>query len=512
MYLIGTDIGTLGTKSILVDVEGTKISAAFREYGVLTPKPGWAEQWPDVWFDAVCETIRSLISQSKVKPEEILGVCISGLYGGSGIPCDKQMKPLRPCIIWADRRAGKECEEVKSKISVDEIFKITGNIVDPYFGYTKMLWIKNNEPKIWNRISQMVTPNAYCIYKLTGQISIDYSSAGNYGGIYNIRKNTWSEEMMQTLGIPREFFPEKIYRSKDVVGEVTRDGERLTGLKRGTPVCAGGIDAPVSALSVGALQDGDAAIMLGTSMCNGFISNEQRLSPKMINYPYVANDPETQYSFSGLLTAGYCIRWFRDNLAKHDAKIAEELGQSAYAMLDQEAEKIPPGSEGLIFLPHMMIGERAPYWDNYVSGAVFGLTIYHTKAHLFRAFLEGVAYALRYSLETSKEAGIIPRRCILVDGGAKSKLWRKIISDVTGMKMIYIKNAPGAPLGDALLAGVGTKAIDDFEAIQNWLEATETTEPDPYNKKIYDESYKLFREIEKNNAEIYRRLISMKRI
>ncbi len=505
-YLIGTDIGTLGAKSIIIDSEGKILSSEFEEYDVLTPNPGWAEQWPEIWFEAVCRTIRSAIKNSQIDNRQIAGLCISGLYGGSGIPCDKDMKPIRPCLIWADRRALKECQQIQDAIGVKDIFNVTGNVIDPYYGYTKMLWMKKNEPKNWDRIHQLVTPNAYCIYRITGNVSVDYSSAGNYGGIFDINKKDWSEKMMSELAIPREFFPEEILMSKDIVGEVNQEGAELTGLRKGTPVSAGGIDAPVSALSTGAFEDGDLSLMLGTSMANGFISHKPRLSSKLINFPYVVRDTEILYSFAGLVTAGYCIRWFRDQFGKMEAIVAKDTGLSAYPLLDAEAEKIPPGADGLIFSPHMMIGERAPYWDSHVRGTLTGLTVYHTRAHIFRSFLEGIAFALRYSVEVAMEVGMPVKRSIMVNGASKSELWRSIMTDVSGLSMLYIARAPGAPLGDALLAGMGSGVFSNHKVIEEWLEITELTKPNLQNKNKYDRYYDLFRNIYESNRGVYERL------
>jgi len=503
-YLVGCDIGTYGTKTVIVDTSGKVLASTFKEYGVITPKPGWAEQWPSVWFNAVVETIRQAIEISKVDVKEIAGICISGLYGGSGIPCDRDMKPLRPAIIWMDRRATRECEWVRKNIGEEEIFKITGNTIDPYYGYTKMLWIKFNEPEIWKRIYKLMTPNAYIIYKLTGEISVDYSSAGNYGGIFDIHKRKWSEEMLNALGIPVEYLPEEIVMSKDIVGEITEEASRLTGLARGSPVSAGGIDAPVSALSVGALEDGEVGAMLGTSMCIGIIQDKLRLSPKLVNYPHVAYDTEKLYSFAGITTAGACVRFFRDELGRLEKIMAGQIGISAYSILDLEASKVPPGSDGLIFLPHMSVGERAPWWDEYVRSMLIGLTTYHTKSHIYRAILEGVAYAVRYCLETAKNAGIPLKKIILVDGGARSGLWRTIIASVTGMPMIYIAESVGAPYGDALLAGVGTRTIEKYEVIKEWLEITEITQPDEKMTKLYDKYYRVFLKVYEANEEIFR--------
>jgi len=505
-FLIGTDIGTLGTKSVIIDLEGRVLASSYVEYGVLTPKPGWAEQWPDIWFNAVCETIKTVLKKSNVDPKEVAGVCISGLYGGAGVLLDKDMRVLRPVIIWADRRAVEETRWIKENIGEDEIFKVTGNIVDPYYGYVKLLWVKRNEPEIWNRISLMLTPNAYCIYKLTGEVAIDYSSAGNFAGVYDIHKRQWSHKMMEALGFPPEIFPEKLCMSKDVVGEIHEEGSRLTGLLKGTPVCAGGIDAPVSALSVGALEDGDLASMLGTSMCNGFIQDELRLSKKLVNYPYVAYDYRKIYSFAGITTAGYCVRWFRDQMGLYEKEVSRVLDLSAYQLLDLEAAKVKPGSDGLIFLPHMMVGERAPWWDENVRGSLIGLTVYHTRAHIYRSILEGVAYAIKYSIEVALEAGIPLRRIILVDGGARSPIWRRIIADVVNREVYYIAKAEGAPLGDALLAGVGTGVLEKYEVINEWLQISEIVKPIEENAKLYDKYYKVFKMTYKQMDKIFKEL------
>lgn len=272
MYLLGTDIGTQGTKSVLVNEKGELISEGFKEYGVITPRPSWAEQWPDIWLDAVVETLAECVKKSGVKPSEIAGVAISGLYGGSGVPVDKDMNPLRPCLIWMDRRARAETQWVKDNIPKDTIFGITGNYVDSYFGFTKMMWIRNNEPEVWNNIYQFVTPKDYVVYKLTNQLAIDYSSAGNIGGVFDIKKRTWSDEMCQILNIPRRMLCERIVKSSDIVGPLNQEFSNQIGLLEGTPVVAGGIDAPVAQLCAGVLSEGEHVAMAGTSMCWGMIS------------------------------------------------------------------------------------------------------------------------------------------------------------------------------------------------------------------------------------------------
>jgi xylulokinase len=490
VYLLGTDIGTTGTKTVLVDINGVLKANSYLEYDVLNPSQGWAEQWPSIWVNGVYSTIRDCVEKSGIAPEEVNGVAISSLYGGSGIPVDGNFEVIRPCIIWADRRATKECKWVEDRIGTDPLFDVTGNVIDPYYGYTKMLWIRENEPDHWEKIHRFETPNGHVIRLLTGVENIDYSSAGNYGGVFDIHRKDWSSEMMEELGIPRDFFPEKIISSDEIVGEVTGEGSKRTGLEKGTPICAGGIDAAVSALAGGAIEDGDLASMLGTSMCNGFISHKPKLSQRMVNFPYVIQSREYLYGFTGISTAGYTVRWFRDQLEVPGKLMNEHPEKDAYVILDDIASEVGVGSDNLIFLPHMMVGERAPYWDEYLRGGFIGLTVSHTKAHLFRAVLEGVAYAMKYSIEAAKETGIKINRATLVDGGARSPLWRQIIADVTGVKMDYIPEAQGAPLGDAILAGLGTGLIKDYHVIEDWL--GERVPMKPKNAVEYQKYYELY--------------------
>ena len=504
-FLVGTDIGTFGTKCCVVDRNGLVLSTAYEETDIIIHKPGWAEQWPDVWWNAYCNTTKSALKSAKVDPKDIAGVCVSGLYSGSGVPVDDHLEPLRPCIIWMDRRATEETIQAKQTFGEDEIFRVTGNIIDPYYGFTKILWIKRNEPSIWRKTRQLVTANAWCIYRLTGKLCIDHSSACLIGGVYDIHKHQWSEKLMDELGIERTLFPEEINWSKDVVGEVSAEASRATGLPEHTPVCAGGIDAPVSALSATALNDGDLTTMIGTSMCNGFIQDKERLSKRLVNFPHVAYDTTKLYSFAGIATAGAVVRWFRDQFSPCERIDGDAMGATAYALLDEMAEKVPPGAEGLVFMPHMVVGERAPYWDDYVRGCLFGLTLYHTKAHQYRSFLEGVAYAVRYSIEAAGESGIPLNRAILVDGGAKSGLWRQIFADVTNTPLQYIEAAAGAPLGDALLAGVGTGHLK-YESISDWVKITSITQPKLANAVTYEKYYALYKKLFDDTKACFRTL------
>jgi len=504
-YLIGCDIGTLSTKSILATTEG-KILATFSiDYDIVTPKPLWADFPMEKPLQAVYETIKTVIKKAKVDPKDVMGACISGLYGGSGLPVDKNFKIIRPAIPWLDKRAVGECQWIETTVGAEKIAKVTGNCIDTYWGFTKMEWLRFNEPNNWTKIFQLVTPNAYAIYKLTGIISLDYSSAGNYGGIFDIHKFAYADSLMEELKIPRSFFPEKIVKSCDIVGEVTAEGEKASGLKKGTPISAGGIDAPVEALSVGTLNIGEHTATLGTSMCWNIVQDRDKakIDPSLINYPYVAHDEKSLYSFGGATTAAGIIAWFRDNLAQGEVMQAKNNPSlSAYQMLDELASQISPGSNGLITLPYFM-GERTPIWDPYARGTIIGLTLYHTRAHLFRSFLEGVAFSLKDNIQAALRIGVnLDDEMTLIGGGAKSLLWRQIFADITGFKIKYLSQSVGAPLGDALLAGVGNKLFD-YDEIKKWSHVETISKPDPKTKKIYEDLFNLYREIYSSNKKIY---------
>ncbi|KPJ87234.1 MAG: hypothetical protein AMS17_09125 [Spirochaetes bacterium DG_61] len=488
-YLVGTDIGTLGTKTVVVDLKGRIVSSDYREYAVLTPKPLWAEQWPDVWFEAVCATIRSSLEKANVPSDQVGGITISGLYGGSGIPCDAEMHPLRPCIIWMDRRATDEVSWVNEHIGLDRIFEITGNSIDSYYGYTKILWIKNKEPEVWKRIYCLMTPYGYAIYRLTGNLSMDICSAGNIGGIFDMHNKDWSDELLKEMGIPRNFFPEHMAESSEVVGKINTEGARITGLSEGTPVCAGGVDCVVASLSTGAFAEGDHVAMIGTSMAWGVIHSGEKYSKNLISMPNVAQGREKVYTFAGAATAGGIIKWFREEFGQVEKLLDGTVDVDAYDVLCLEAEKVRPGSDRLLVLPYFM-GERAPIWDVNARGTIFGLTLYHRRAHIFRACMEAVAYALRTCIDFGKGLGFeLNRNLIMVGGATKSSLWKGIFADITGFPVLCVAGGGEAPYGDALLSAIGIGAVGSFDEIKGWISFDPVIEPDAERVHIYQNYY-----------------------
>ncbi|WP_054956993.1 FGGY-family carbohydrate kinase [Paenibacillus dakarensis] len=487
-YLVGCDIGTSGTKTIIMSTDGKLVSSDLQEYSVLTPKNLWAEQWPDVWIEAMEHSIRRSIQAGNIDPQEIAGVCISGLYGGSGIPLDENMKAVRPCLIWMDRRAQEEERWVKELVPMDRLEAITHNGTDPYYGYLKMLWIKHHEPDHWERTKLFLPPNAYAIYSLTGEIAIDYSSAGNIGGIFDMIERTWSQEMLEYLDIPLSKLPQRLVESSEIVGNVTTEASKRTGLMAGTPVIAGGVDCAVATLGMGVYEEGTYATTIGTSMCAAFVHESNDISERLIKFPYVKDGRRLNYSFGGGATAGALIKWFRDEFGKLELFNENNGGPNAYQSLDALAEPIPAGSDGLLVLPYFM-GERSPVWDPNAKGVIFGLSIAHTQGHVYRAFLEAVAYSLKHSMVSTKNK--IGDTILIAGGVSKSRVWKSILADVTGKNIICPKDDIEATLGDVILAGIGTNEVS-WESVKEWQIFDEPVRPNPKNHSLYNRYFELY--------------------
>lgn len=497
-YLLGTDIGTSGTKTILMDLAGNLIAQDLQEYDVKVPKPLWAEQWPKVWLEATICSIRNTVKRagavSGVHKKDIKGLCISGLYGGSGVPLDENMNPVRPCIIWMDRRAGEESKWVEETIGMERLKAVTWNGADPYYGFTKILWIKNHEPENWERIRLFLPPKDYVIYRLTGRTATDYSSAGNLGGVFDMNTRTWSLEMLEAMGIPLEMMPQRIIESTGITGGMTEEAAAWLGLEPGMPVCAGGVDCGAANIGLGVLKPGIYAAAVGTSMCAALVSEKKITDSDLIVWPYLYRPKELAYYFGGAATAGAIVKWFRNTFACLELEMEKNGGKRAYDSLNEAAEKIPAGSGGLIVLPYFM-GERSPVWDSNAKGVIAGLSLNHTRAHIYRAFLEAVAYSLRDAMESVNED--CGEYILLAGGAVKSELWRHIFADVTGYPVVCPKYDVEANMGDVILAGIGTGLLT-YEEVEKWQVLGEKIMPDMEKHGVYNRYYEKYHEVYKS--------------
>lgn len=485
-HVIGVDIGTQSTKAVLVRADGRIVAQHAQAYQVETPRPRWAQQWPEVWLDAVAACIVGVMTRAGLAPQDIHALCVSGLYGGSGIPVDDHGTPLHPCLIWMDRRAQDEVDWVRANVDTERLFDITGNGVDSYYGYTKMLWLREKEPELWSRIAAFLPPNSWVNAQLTGAVAVDHCSAGNIGGVYDVARRGWSDEALAMLGIPRSMMPARLVESSAVVGALLPAWSVKLGLPAGLPVVAGGVDAAVATLAAGAVRPGNHVAMIGTSMCWGTIRQDVDARDGLVSMPNVFEGATDLYVFGGAITAGACVTWFRDTFCQAEIAAGRVQGVDPHVLLEQAAAPLPPGGAGLLFLPYLM-GERSPVWDAQASGTFVGLGLHHGRPHLYRAVLEGVSFALRHNIEAGlRGAGVLDERLVVVGGASRSDLWMQIVADITGRPVYTIAEDVEASLGAALLAAYGTGLIDADAVRRGWVDPVLRATPDASAHAAYE--------------------------
>ena len=485
--LLAVDLGTSSTKAGVYSLEGQELGTATAQYPTAYPRPTWAEQEPDHWWNAAVATIRGCLEQAQIPPDAVRAVSISG-QAPSCVALDDRGRPLRPAIVWIDRRATEEVTWITEHVGTAMVHSVSGNQIDGYFGGAKWLWFRKKEPELFDQTSKILQAHSYVIFRLCGEIVTDHSHAGLCGPCFDLHKKEWSLEMCEALGIPISMLPE-LAPSQQVIGKVHAEGARATGLAAGTPIVAGGGDFACATLGCGVIEVGEAAQMLGTAG-NILVPMGRTIDPdpRLINTVHVTGD----YLALGSVYAGGVIQWFRDQLGEPEIAESRVTGESAYRLLDERAGAVLPGAEGLILLPYFM-GERTPIWDPYARGVYLGLTPYHTRAHMYRAALEGVAFAFRHMIEIVEQQGVRIEEVIAVNGGAKSPLWRQIFADVLNARVNHYAGGTATLLGDVVLAGIGTGYLTDFSVVKGWQKTMETQEPNPAAHSLYAKYYTVYR-------------------
>ncbi len=500
-FLVGCDIGTSGTKAVVISEEGQTLASHYIPYELITSRPGWAEHDPEDYWRGTAGTIKESIRQAGVDPKEIRGVCISA-FSPACILVDKNLKSLQNSHIWMDRRGTREAEYIREKIGDDKVFEVSGNPIDPYYGLVKLLWEKNNRPELYKNTYKLQNASDYARMRLTGKAVTDYSNASLIGIAYDIRKKKWNEEILNELELDIEKLPDS-YGCDEIVGEVTKEAAPETGLAPGTPVTAGAVDSPSAWAAGGAIDDGDMSLCMGTAGVMGFIHKDDQFTRNMITIPHTVNSKEVYTACAATCAFGSVTRYFRDTFGEMEMLEEKETGQDAYEIMCAKAEKVPVGSDGLITLPYFM-GERTPIWNPIARGVVFGWSLSHTKEHLLRSFMEGAVFAVRHNFDKVKESGVkMNEPLILCEGGAKNPFWRQMLADVLGVRTGYMKDAKGAPFGDAVAAGVGTGIFKDYSIIKEVAEISCIHEPNLENKAVYDELYQLYRKLYTDLEEDY---------
>lgn len=511
-YLLGLDYGTGGAKACIVNTEGDTLGFAFEEYPFIHEKPGWSEHEPMLYWEIACRLMKDCIAQARINPSEIRGLAVSSALP-SMVMVDKDHNPIHRAYNLMDRRATEEVEWLKEHIGEDRIMQLTANRLEDHPSIVNLLWEKNNRPDSFRQIHKALTIDGFLTLKLTGRAVVNYPAAAFYGVAYNILGREFDEQLLQEIGIDPGLIPDLV-DCEEIAGEVTPEAAAETGLVPGIPV-ATQVDFNASCIAAGVTVEGDIMSNLGTVGNFGVIFRDTdfMFSPaglSMINLGYTIDSANTYITIPSTTTGGQSIRYLRDNFSQLEVETERALGVSSYDLLNLQAERVPPGSEGLIILPFLM-GERTPIWDEYAKGVIFGLSLHHTKGHVVRAMMEAVAYALYDSYRLIKEAGLkINYPIVFHEGGTVSKLWRQIVTDVFNVPTVLVKRRTGAPLGDAILAGVVTGVFEDFSVAKEWAEYSEPVEPSQENHDQYMEYFALYKQLYEHVKEDFKALAQLR--
>lgn len=483
-YLLGIDIGTSACKVAVFDREGNVTAQATGNYPVYYPKEGWAEQNPMEWWEAVCHGIRKALEAGQIAPGQIAGVGIDG-QSWSAIAVDSRGSVLTNTPIWMDTRAQSVCDRLNEEIGADAIFQVAGNSLQPSYTTAKILWYQENKPEVYKKIDKILQSNSYIAFKLTGVVTQDVSQG--YGlHCFDMRKGVWDEEMSKSLGIPKAFLPE-IVPCDQVIGTVTKEAAEECGLAQGTPVVAGGLDAACGTLGAGVIHPGETQEQGGQAGGMSICMDTYKADPRLILGYHVV--PGQWLLQGGTTGGGGVMRWFEHEFAAYEREMEGNTGKSSLVQLNEIAEAVTPGCDGVVFLPYMA-GERSPIWNPNAKGVFYGLDFSKTKGHMVRACMEGVALSLRHNLEVAKEAGAEAEVLRAMGGSANSLLWTQIKSDITGKPIIVPSSDTATTLGAAMLAGVGVGFYRDYEeAVKLTVRTTREHKPNPENRRVYDEVY-----------------------
>lgn len=489
--LLGVDIGSYSSKGVLCTPTGEVLASETVEHEMSMPRPGWAEHDADaIWWNEFVAITRSLLS-GRYSGDDVGGVAVSAI-GGCMLPVDERGRPLRPGVLYGiDTRAVEEIAWLNERFGEGPMFELGGMALTSQAIGPKILWLKRNEPEIYARTAKIMTASSYLVYRLTGEVVIDRHTGSYYNPLVDVRKLEWDGRFAEPI-IELDRLP-KFMWSDEIAGEITASAAAETGLRPGTPVTAGTVDAAAEAISVGVIEPGDMMIMYGTTMFFILVTDRPVPDPRMWTTGYVF---EGLYDVTGgMSTSGALTRWFRDQLGAPEMATEAAGGPNAYQQLAELAATIPPGSGGVVCLPYFS-GERTPINDPLARGMFVGMTLSHTRAHLYRSVLEGTAFGVRHNLEAMTDMGAPPRRLVAVGGGAKNDLWLGIVSDVTGFAQVVPERTIGASYGNAFLAGVATGIVPDRAALnRDWVKVKQIVEPDERRHAHYQPFYDVYRRL-----------------
>ena len=487
-YLLGIDIGTSACKTALFRPDGTLAAAADSPYAVEYPAPGWAEQHPDTWWQAAVLSIRQVLAQSGVRAGEIAGIGVDG-QSWSMIPLDAGGNVLMPSPIWTDTRAREACDEMIRGVGEEALFSCSGNPVMPSYTLPKVLWMKKRFPGLYARTEKVLQSNSFIVYRLTGAVTQDLSQG--YGWhCFDMARGAWNAELAEALGVKSGLLPD-IFPCSAIVGRVTEEAAAQTGLLAGTPVAAGGLDAACSTLGVGVIHPGQTQEQGGQAGGMSICMEKSAPNPALILSRHVV--PGTWLLQGGTTGGGGALKWFREQFCP----------EMTFEEMSSAAAQVPPGSGGLIFLPYLA-GERSPLWNPDARGVFYGLSFSSTRQQMIRAVMEGVAFSLKHNLDVAAKTGALVRVLRATGGSSRSPVWMQIKADVTGCRLEVPRAETAAAWGAAILAGIGTGLLPDWETAVRGIRVEKQYAPDAQNAAIYRNEYARYRHLIEDLAPMMR--------
>ncbi len=477
---IGVDVGTTGSRAVAVDERGDVIDGRAAEYPLLTPRPQWTEQDPAEWWRATREVLGATVAACRDASGEIVGIGLTGQMHGS-VFLDREGEVIRPALLWNDQRTGRQCDEITDRVGSKRIVEITGNPALTGFQAPKVLWLRDEEPANHERVARVLLPKDYVRYRLSNEFATDASDAA--GTLFlDLRSRRWSSEVLEALEVPEEWLPE-VFESPEPTGTIADDVAAELGLPAGVPIAAGGGDNAAAAIGTAVTSDGLMSSSIGTSGVLFAHAEGVAVDDSGRIHAFAHAVPGRYCLLAVTLAAGGSLRWWRD------------LSGLSYDELIAEADRVPPGSEGLVFLPYLM-GERTPHLDPRATGGFIGLTTRHTRGHMTRALMEGVLFGLRDGLEIMRGLDVDPTEVRATGGGSSSDLWLRLQADVYGAPVRRLAVQEGAAYGAALLGHVVAGTFGDVgEAASAVRTLDEVTEPDPVRVEVYDETYEVYRSL-----------------
>ncbi len=506
-HLLGIDIGTSGTKTLLVDPRGRILASVTVEYPAYAPKPAWSEQAPEDWWRATCESVRRVLRAARARGDQVAGVGLSGQMHGS-VFLDKSGKVLRRAILWNDQRTGAECQEITAAAGGrDRLIQLVSNPALTGFTAPKILWVRKHEPRVYERTARILLPKDYVRYRLTGEFATEVSDASGTL-LLDVKARAWSKELLAALQIDSALLP-AVHESPEVSGRLTAAAAEATGLAPGTPVVGGGGDQAAGAVGNGIVRRGVISATLGTSGVVFAHADTVETDPLGRVHTFCHAVPGKWHVMGVVLAAGGSLQWFRNVLCQDLVASAKKKKVDPYELITALAAGVPPGCHGLYFLPYLT-GERTPHADPHARAAWIGLSNMHTRAHMARAVLEGATYAMRDCLEIIRGMGVPVTEIRVSGGGARSKFWRGLQADVYGGAVSTVSSKEGPADGVALLAGVGTGAWSSVpEACQATIKTVSSTRPSAKNVARYDALYTEYGQLYRSLKEDFGRIASL---